>query len=206
MNQNKPAMKRTIRNLFIILIVFCVPAVVVAGQDKKNEKKIKVIVDEGSGSKTVLDTLLKGTPLPEKIELKDGTILYFGDPDMDIKHVPDGEKIIVTVDANDDGGKHVEKKVVVMSPDSAKWNMATTGDEGNVWVISRSKAITSSGSNTFSIVVNDDEDADLDTDATKYVIAKEGVVVTVQSDDEEKAKEILELIQGKLGVKSEGKE
>jgi hypothetical protein len=44
-----------------------------------------------------------------------------------------------------------------------------------------------------------------DSDATKYVVAKDGVIVTVESDDEEKAQEIIKLIQDKLGVKNEEK-
>ena len=48
-----------------------------------------------------------------------------------------------------------------------------------------------------------DDEEDYDTDVTKYIIAKDGVVVTVESDDEEKAKEIIEEIENKLGVKKE---
>jgi hypothetical protein len=41
---------------------------------------------------------------------------------------------------------------------------------------------------------------------TKYVIAKDGMVVTVEGNDETKAKELVKEIEAKLGVKSEGTE
>src|SRR4030066_589075 len=118
-------MKRIIRNLFLILLIFSVPVAMTSGQEKKNEKKIKVIVDDGSGAKTVLDTAFTGTPLPEKIELKDGTVIFIGKPEMGLEHITDGKKIIVTVDADKDGEKHVEQKVIVMSSDSAKWTASS---------------------------------------------------------------------------------
>jgi len=38
---------------------------------------------------------------------------------------------------------------------------------------------------------------------TKYVIAKDGVVVTVESNDEAKAKDLIKDIENKLGVNKE---
>ena len=176
---------------------------ITSGQEKKGEKKIKIIVEEGSGTKTVMDTVFTGSPMPEKIELKDGTIVFIGNPDMDLKHVKDGNKVIVTVDASEDGEKHSEKKVIVMSSDSASWTAASTGAKDQIYVISPGKVIRKEGTGSFSVVVTDDEEKA--SDATKYVIAKDGMVVTVESDDEEKAKEVLKLIQDKLGIKNEEK-
>jgi hypothetical protein len=190
-------MKRIIRNLFLILLASSVPMVMASGQDKKSEKKIKIVVDEGSGAKTVLDTVFTGTPLPEKIELKDGTVVYIGKPDMYIKNVTGGKKVIVTVDA--DAGAGPRKHIMIAS---AGDDLQDLEDEEGV-VISHGKVIKKEGADSFSLILNDEKD--MDTDATKYVVAKDGVVVTVESKDEEKAKEILKLIQDKLGVKSEEK-
>ena len=38
---------------------------------------------------------------------------------------------------------------------------------------------------------------------TKYVIAKDGVVVTVESKDEAKAKDLIKEIENKLGISEE---
>jgi hypothetical protein len=48
-------------------------------------------------------------------------------------------------------------------------------------------------------------DADNANDMTKYIIASDGIVVTVESDDEAKAKEIINMIENKLDAKSDAK-
>ncbi len=230
MNQNQPVMKRIIRNLFLISLICSIPIAVASGQEEKNEKKIKVIVDDGTGAKTVLDTVLTGTSLPETIEMKDGNVIFIGEPKIGLKHVSNGKKVIVSIEADENGEKLKEEKVIVMSSDSAKWTVSSAGDKGHIYVYSHDKSIggnpekhiivASSGDKMGEwegektiiikdgkVVKEDGEDFLVETDesidATKYVIAKDGVVVTVESDDEEKAKEIISLIEGKLGVKSE---
>lgn len=59
----------------------------------------------------------------------------------------------------------------------------------------------------YSYTVSDsDNDNDSTMEKTKYVIAKDGMVVTVEGNDETKAKELVKEIEAKLGVKSEGTE
>ena len=201
-------MKRIIRTIFLLLLAVAVPLVVASGQDGKNEKKIKIVIDEGSGSKTILDTVIIGTSSPEKIELKDGTIVFIGNPDQDLREVTEGKSVIVTVESDEEGARGIAKTIYVTSGDSQTWTAASTGEKGHVYVISSDKNTGEKGEQRIVISSTGDkafEWTDKDTDATKYVVAKDGVVVTVESDDEEKAKEILKLIQDKLGVKSEEK-
>jgi hypothetical protein len=187
------AMKRITRNLFLILLACTVPFSMASGQEKKSEKKIKIIVDEGSGVKTVLDTVLTGTSHPEIIKLKDGTMVFIGEPEMDLKHGSDGKKVIVSVEADENGNKHLEKEIFVMSSDSANWTVSSAGGKGHVYVYSSDKSTGEKPEKHAESI-----------DATKYVIAKDGVVVTVESDDEAKAEEIIKMIESKLGVKNEG--
>jgi len=201
-------MKRIIRTIFLLLLAVTIPLVMASGQDKKEEKKIKIVIDEGSGSKTVLDTVIVGTSSLEKIELKDGTMLFIGNPDTDLREVTEGKSVIVTMESDEEGGKGVTKTIYVTSGDSSTWTAASAGEKGHVYVISSNK--NTGGKSEKHIVVSSSGDNAVewvgkDTDATKYVVAKDGVVVTVESNDEEKAKEILQLIQDKLGVKSEEK-
>lgn len=201
-------MKRTIRTIFLLLVAVAIPLVMTSGQDKKEEKKIKIVVDEGSGSKTILDTVIIGTDSPEKIELKDGTIVFIGSPDMVLSKSSDGKKVIVSVETDGEGEKQISKSIYVTSADSPTWTVSSAGEKGHVYVISNDKGTGEKSEKHIVIASSGDkavEWTDNDTDVTKYVVAKDGVVVTVESDDEEKAKEILKLIQDKLGVKSEEK-
>jgi hypothetical protein len=53
--------------------------------------------------------------------------------------------------------------------------------------------------NTLEKLEKNDENGEM----TKYVIAKDGVVVTVESNDEAKAKDLIKEIENKLGVNKE---
>ncbi|MFH0841490.1 MAG: hypothetical protein V1903_02595 [Bacteroidota bacterium] len=201
-------MKRIIRTFFLLLLAVTIPFTMASGQDKKEEKKIKIIVDEGTGSKTILDTIIIGTDGPEKIELKDGTIVFIGSPEMDLSQKSDGKKVIVSVETDSNGEKQIEKSVYVTSADSPTWTVSSAGEKGYVYVISSDKSTGGKGEKHIMISSTGDNAAEWvseDSDATKYVVAKDGVIVTVESDDEEKAQEIIKLIQDKLGVKSEEK-
>jgi len=192
-------MKRIDKTLLLILFIFSIPLAMASGQEKKTEKKIKIVVDEGSGEKILLDTVLTGTSLFESIELKDGKVIYIGKPEMDYKFMTEGDKIIVSVAADEDGKKHKEKRIFIASSGD---NMTEWIDEDGI-IVKDGKIIKKEGGHTFSIIMETDEDDD--TDVTKYIIAKDGVVVTVESDDEEKAKEIIKVIENKLGVESDEK-
>lgn len=201
-------MKRITRNLFLILMACSIPLSMASGQEKKNEKKIKIIVDEGSGAKTVLDTVITGTSHPEIIKLKDGNVIFIGEPEAGLKHVSDGKKVIVSIEADENGNKHLEEDVFVMSADSANWTISSAGSKGHVYIYSNDKG---TGDKMYEwegkkvIIVKDGKVIEKHgecADAAKYVIAKDGVVVTVESDDEAKANEIIKMVESKLGVKS----
>jgi hypothetical protein len=193
-------MKRMYKLLFIMLIG-SVPFSMAFGQEKKNEQKIKVIINDGSGEKTIIDTTFTGGTMPEKINLKNGKVIYIGESGTGMTHISTGEgteKVFVTVTSEGDEKKDVEKKVIIMSSDSVKWT-AKPGEK-QVYVYSSSK---STGLKPGSKDGADDIDSDMET---KYVIAKDGMVITVEGKDEAKAKEIINLIENKLNIKSESVE
>lgn len=176
-------------------------------KDKIAEKKIKIVIDEGTGEKTVLDTLFTGTSVPETIELNDGRVIFIGEAEDDIITVRKGEKIIVSMAVDDDGIKEKEEKIIITESDSLKWTMATTGDkEGKVFVYAGTYEkpdkhiyITTSGNKTTEWIAKEDEDFG----ETKYIIAKDGIVVTIESDDEDKVMKVAKDIEEMLGVKSD---
>jgi len=173
-------MERILKNLFFFFVIIAI-SLSAAGQDKKDESKskskIKIIIDDGSGSRTVVDTLIMGDKIPETITTTDGKVIYIDAPEKGEKnrHV----SVFVTTDKDGKDKKRHEKVIII-------------GDKGGTWTAS------SSGS-TYHITEGDREIIS-DSDKTKYVIAKDGVVVTVESDDEAKAREIIDDVREKLGV------
>jgi len=57
----------------------------------------------------------------------------------------------------------------------------------------------------FDIEVNSDEPNVKDIEKSSYVIAKDGIVVTIEGGSEEKVKELATIIESKLGVKKDNK-
>jgi len=229
-------MKRVTKMLLLILLAGSIPILSAFGQEKKNEQKIKIVIADKSGTKTVIDTTFTGDSVPETITLKNGKVIVIGKPDTDIflKELPAGkEEVFVTVTSDDEGEKRKEEKIIIMSSDSVQWTGASTGD---VYIYSPAKSsagepvrkviIASSGDNkidfggekaiiikdgkiikkeggkSFSVYMESDEN-DADTDVTRYVIAKDGLVVTVEGKDEAKTQELIKMIENKLEVKGE---
>lgn len=126
-------MKRIFKIIYSSIIILIVPFSILLGQDKKSEQKIKIIVNDGSGSKVVIDTVYKDSSAPDSMKLRDGTVIY-------LKH---GKTVDVNVSENE--------------------NESTT-------------------------------------EKASYVIAKDGMVVTIEGNDEAKAKELAKEIENKLGV------
>ncbi len=160
------------------MLAFSAPLSMASGQEKKNEQKIKIIVSDDSGTKTVIDTIFTGDKLPGTITLKDGKVVHITRAGTDLSHLDNdskGTKVHVTVSSDLEDGKETEG--IVIRQDSGK---------------------------SFSIVVADN-DEESDSDVTKYVIAKDGVVVTIESDDEAKAKELMKEIESRLDAKTDTK-
>jgi hypothetical protein len=235
-------MKRVCKMLFLILLTGSIPLTSAFCQEKKNEQKIKIVIADESGTKTVIDTTFTGDSMPETITLKDGKVIFIRKPDTRIIHKEstDGKKnVTVTVTSDDEGEKRNEERIIIMSSDSAEWTLPSVDKGKNFYVYSHSESkdgkplkhittasagagVTTWGDSTgkkviiikdikekngkdgktFDIYVEPD-DRDTDTDVTKYVVAKDGIVVTVESNDEARAKELIKEIESKLDVKSE---
>jgi translation initiation factor 1 (eIF-1/SUI1) len=153
-------MKRMLKIIYSSIIILIVPFSIALGQDKKSEQKIKIIVDDGSGSKVLIDTVYKDSSAPDSMKLKDGSVVY-------LKHSGDESER-----RHHDGKKHI----YVTSSSSDK----ETGK-------------------AFDMYVSENENEST-TEKARYVIAKDGMVVTIEGNDESKAKELAKEIENKLGV------
>jgi hypothetical protein len=168
-------MKRITSIIIFAIIICAIPFSGILAQEKKSEQKIKIIVSDGSGTEVVIDTLIKDGETNDSIRIKGGKVIYIGHSgdETSIKHKDDSEHVYVYVSSDD---KHAS---------------ATGKSSGGTHY----KYITTelNGADNF-------EDAE---DMTRSVIAKDGMVVTVEGKDEAKVNELTKEIQKKMGVKTD---
>jgi hypothetical protein len=227
-------MKRIVKIASAFIVLLLLPALAMTGQVKEKEKHVKIVVSDKDGTTVEIDTLIKGDILTDSIKLKNGEVIYLASHGKSVKtmHMEgDTRSMVVTVSSDDKGDTKQHKKVIVVSCDSAH---ADQGEDiiiikggkqikdvkgGNVISISSSDSdskeekyvyITEDknkgkkGEKTVEVRVTTD-DKNNTIERTKYVIAKDGMVVTVEGNDDAKAKELIKEIESKLGVNKDEK-
>ncbi len=196
----------------------------------KTEKKIKIVIDDKNGSGTVIDTTFSGPVFPDSLVLKDGDVIYIehgkekmtGSDDKEMKN----QKITVRVNGDGNGGKTITKEITVIPNDSDA--SSASGVAKSIYVISDGNARTET---SYNVNVSDGDDTGSqqkkstvyynirsnnessqnstgihgDQDKTSYVIAKDGMVVTIEGGDEQKVKELAGFIESKLGLDNDSK-
>jgi hypothetical protein len=226
-------MKRKIKTIVFMFVISLVTFTVATAQEKKSEQKVKIIINDGSGTEVVIDTLITEGHLQDSIRLKDGKIIIIGHPgeDSGLDHSGDSEHMYV-FSSSDDNVKHSKTKTVtVVSSDSDFVRHTEAG--GNVIVMSSENPGKSGGTVKYKVIadnthgegksadkiiyINKGESPDNEMDSnfdvfvstdenesTEYsirsIIAKDGLVVTVEGNDEAKVKELVKEIQKKMGV------
>jgi len=196
-----------IKIISISLFVLMLPLMLASGQDKKSEQKIKVIVNDGSGTKVIIDTVYKDPQVPDSIKLNNGTVLYIKHhgEERDSEHHRGKEHFTVTYSSN---GKDDDKEeVTIISTDSV--NSGKRKD--NIRYVTSSSSSSSSNegrggeqNRVIRRVSKEYFDNDSTVEKIRFVIAKDGLVVTIEGNDEAKAKELAKEIEIKLGVNNEG--
>ncbi len=169
-------MKSILRVFYAISIIFLFTSSLVFGQERKSEQKIKIVIDDGSGTKMVIDTLIKDGTMKDSIKLKDGEVIYLKHrgKDVNIENREGNEHVFVTVSDDDKKSKREVKNITVISSDSEKEDEAEEGGSA---------------------------DKRLDVEKTKYVIKKNGMVVSVEGSDYEKVKDLVKVIESNLDIK-----
>ncbi len=170
---------RRIKTIISILFISFLTLSLALGQEKKNEQKVKVIIADKSGTKVVIDTTFTGTGTMDSIIVKGGKVIYIGKNDTDLEGKPNKQiNVLAHVDKD---GKNTEHQYVYINRDRMD---SRTGDE------------------IFDVMVSDDE-FDNDLNETKIVIAKNGVTVSIEGNDEVKVQELAREIEQKLGINNE---
>ena len=182
------------------LILLFIPLALLA-QDKKNEQKIKIVVRDDGGSDVVLDTLITGTPQGDSIVLKNGKVVYLAsDEGNKGTQVHTRKKYIVTSTEPEgsDSGKEIRKEITVTTSD---------GDDEDA-IEDMTSAEAGSGSSgqarAYSFKVQSDRN-DGNSERTRYVIKRDGIVVTVEGSDYDRVKDLIKEIEKSLDEKSESK-
>jgi hypothetical protein len=230
-------MKRILITISSVFIICLIPFSFINAQEKKTEKKIKIIVSDDSGTKVIVDTLIIDGSMNDSIKLKNGEVIYLnnsGDEKI-VKPLGKAERIFVTVSSDGKENQKEANEFTVIYSDSS--DMSENGEHSKIYVISDdinsgdtknvhykvvSKSLKNSEGNDRIIYFNDSKSSDKEMDKkfdvysdsdeesgvekTRYVIAKDGMVVTVESSDEARAKELIKEIEKKLGVNDEGSE
>lgn len=225
---------------FTLLIVLTLPLALVSGQDIQTERKIKIVVADEKGNKTIIDTTFTGEPGNNAITLKDGKVVFIGDgEELEHFNISDVDgKMVVTMTTDGKSDQKIEKTITVTSSDSAEWTaseqegtktysfssasgepkkhviIAHAGEENTEWespdgkqrvIVSVSKSVDSDNNKVMvQVPSNGNKYYDNNTNSTKLVVAKDGMVITIEGEDEAKVKDLMKLIESNLGVDTKG--
>jgi hypothetical protein len=158
------------------------------------------MIAEDDGSKVILDTLITGKSVSDSIVLKDGHTIYLAKEDSDgAPGTQVSTKYIVTStgpEGNDDS-RQVSKEITIISSDA---DMAD--QKGMDKDLGSCESLVKEKRYTYTI---ESDRRDPDSESAKYVINRDGVVITVEGSDYAKVKEIIKDIEKTLDSKSEVK-
>jgi hypothetical protein len=231
-------MKFNLRSFLLFLSALIVPLSSAICQDNKTENIIKVILEDGSGAKTVLDTTFSNSQLPDSVILKNGKVIFFAENMKEVKERKSPEKVLVTVISTGGDEKNKEQTIIATYGNSAGTSKVADGTKHSYSYSGTANSDSKSENQTVIVtgddkdlttclhkvviikdgkVMKDESDKDFDSlekleknddhaEMTKYIIAKDGVIVTIESKDEAKAKDLIKEIENKLGVSKEDSE
>jgi hypothetical protein len=227
-------MKGKIKIIVSLLAISLIALTVASGQEKKSEQKVKIIINDGSGTKVIVDTLITDGHLQDSIRLKDGKVIFIGHQgdESGMKHSGDNEHMYV-IASSDDNVKHGETKTITVVTSDSSIVSHSDGDE-KVIIVSKASPGHSNGTVQYKVISGDshgegksddkvfyiskagssgkeknesvkvyvnEDDNESNEYSTRSIIAKDGLVVTVEGNDEAKVKELVKEIQQKMGVK-----
>jgi hypothetical protein len=162
-----------------VILAFLIPCGFLNAQEKKSEQKIKIVVADKSGTTVEIDTIIKSDIPVESIKMKNGEVIHLSSHGSvgTVKHIESGNGEIYVTVASSEGNSGGVKYIYINE------------DKENV----------TGGEKSIDVKVTTDEKGN-NVEKTKYVIAKDGIVITVEGDDEAKVKEIIKSVESKLGV------
>jgi hypothetical protein len=132
-------------------------------------------------------------------KIKKEITVIAGDSAYSVNKV-EGRKVIVMSDGKGNG--ETSYNVTVSTDDKGN----SKGKKNEVYYyVNADKDGHKGNSEKFNIEVSSDEPGIMEIEKSSYVIAKDGIVVTIEGGNEEKVKELAAIIESKLGVKKNSK-
>jgi hypothetical protein len=228
-------MKRIVKIAVAAIPVILFTTSVLNAQEKEKHLKIVVIDNTGNKTKldTLIKGDMNSDSI--KLKNGETIYLSsMGNPGKTMRHESSGT-MIVAHSSNDKNSNDKQKKVIIITDagDSSKviegsdviivkggkHIVSDGGDGGDGYAVFTSKDGSSGSKYVYideSKSTGDKKEKTIEfsyttdkkgnsNEKSKYVIAKDGIVVTVEGDDEVKAKEIIEDVKAKLGVNKEDK-
>ena len=183
-------MKRILHVICFALMTGLIPFTTLAGQGKKGEQKIKVIIADGSENTIVVDTVFNDDFMNDSIKLKDGKSIIITGNSKKIKSLKDEgkENMYLMVTSEDGDNDKVHKEITIVSSDPATWTAAEYD-----------------GTKSFTYMIKTDKPGiyEADSEMTTYVIKKDGMEISISGTDYNKVKELANDIEGKMDSKQE---
>jgi len=192
-------MKRINRIFAASIVTILIPFAIAAGQDMKNEQRIKIVIAGDNGSGVIIDTLITGNPANDSIVLKDGHTIYLAKEGVDGAPGTKGSTKYIITSASHNGNddrRQVNKEITIISSDS---DMA---DQKGMDKDKQANCESLVNEKKYSYTI-ESESTDADSESAKYVISRDGVVITVEGSDYTKVKEIIKDIEKTLDTRSE---
>lgn len=226
-------MKR-IKVLIPVVLILLISFPSVIAQEKKVEKKIKIVIDDNSGKRVLIDTLFNDDGSADSLKLKNGEVVYLR------RNSHDDKDFAVSYGSSGTTGKPEGKEesisVTVISPDSmttgsvvsarenSVYSISSDGDEkgdkryviisglengdkhsGRKYVyVSKDRKGGHPGEEKFDVITDGEVTGD-QTDNTRYVVSKNGITVTIEGKDDAKVYDILKEVEKKLGISNDEK-
>ena len=176
-------MKRIGQIAVTLILLILIPAGFISGQEKKEQKQIKVIVSDKDGKQSIIiDTTFNGD---------DGDFKMVEGHPITIMEGDGGEKVVIVKSGSHAGTGEAGQTMTLSA--------LSSGENGNVVYVTKGHQGMKDGEVKYNIEVRQDESGNK-TEKTSYVMAKDGMVVTIEGGSEEKVKELASLIESKLGV------
>jgi hypothetical protein len=188
-------MKSIVKILLGSLVFWLVPFSIIAGQQKSNEQKIKIVVDDGSGTRVVIDTIFKNGNTNDSIKLKNGKVIYLshsGDEMNFNTHEGMGSVFVAVSSADKETGNY---RVITRSSDGEDLK------NGSVYINSGDG--DTDMDRAFDVFV-DKGSKTSDEEKTKYVIKRDGMVISIEGGDYAKVRELVREIESSLDKKHDG--
>jgi hypothetical protein len=183
------------KNVFGLLIIILLSSGFTFGQEKREKQQIKIVVADKDGKTVVIDTTFNNIAKVDTIRLNDGKVVIIDKADHQgttaFTSGEPGKVIVIT------SGKQGESGT---GSNVMTWASADNDTEGkSVIYVHKGDGNIRDGEIRYNIEVSSDNSGN-ETEKTSYVVAKDGMVVTIEGNDEQKVKEMAGIVESKLGV------